>query len=98
MDELQRTIGQLMAQMDAMLDQQRTLAAELSDLAEQQAEIKERVLAMQYHQESLAKGLAAMEPDIKFINNLKQRGIGVLSVFGVFCTFLGYYFDKIIKQ
>lgn len=98
MDEnIQRDLGKLLEQGATILKQQEEIYAQIDELKNQNVDVKLALLEVTHAQEDLEKKLEAMLPDVQFWSNMKQRGIGIISVLGVFCTALGYYFDKILK-
>lgn len=97
-DQLHQTIGKLIAQNEIMMAQQDELYRELNAISEQNIELKEQLTQISIKQEHLEKKFEEIVPDLQFIANLKQRGIGIASVLGLFFAALGYYFDKLVKH
>lgn len=97
-EDLDRTIGKILAQNEIILQQQTELYQELNAISEQNIELKERLIEISYKQEDFEKKLEGIMPDLQFITNLKQQGIGIVSVLGLLFACLGYYFDKFFKH
>ena len=97
-EQLHQTIGKLLAQNEIMMSQQTQLYQELNSISEQNIELKEQLTQIAVKQEVLEKKFEGIVPDLQFVTNLKQRGIGIASVLGLFFAGLGYYFDKILKH
>lgn len=98
MDELHQTLGRLVAQNEIMMQQQAELYQEINALSEQNSELKEQLIEISLKQDLLEKKFEKIEPDLIFLTNMKQRGIGIISVLSLFFAGLGYYFDKILKH
>ncbi len=98
MDELHQLMGRLAAQNEIMMQQQNELYQEINALSEQNAELKAQLIEINLKQDSLEKKFEKIEPDLVFLTNMKQRGIGIICVLSLFFAGLGYYFDKILKH
>lgn len=98
MSDMERDIGKLLAQTQLILTQQEELYGQIEELKDQNVDLKVSLVEFSHRQDSLEKKLEEMIPDLTFLNNLKQRGIGIASVFGVIFASLGYFADKIFKH
>lgn len=96
--ELHQTIGKLIAQNEIMMQQQTELYQELNSISEQNTDLKEQLTKIAMKQETLEEKFKEIVPDLQFVTNLKQRGIGIASFIGLFFAALGYYFDKLLKH
>jgi len=99
LDEVSLALGRIEATQTVIMHTVRETSVSIENLKEKQYETDNSLGKYKAELESLQKDLTTnIKPALDDINKLKQRGIGVLVLFGLFSASASSVIHKFIKQ